>query len=150
MIHQQIKEQIQKSMKNKEEIKLNVLRAILTALTNELVANKRKPSEILEDDKALRVIQRMTRQRKDSIEQFKKGGRADLVQKEKEELVFIEPFLPKMLSRKEIEKVALTKKAELKIEDKSKTGILMGAVMKELQGKVEGKDVKEIVEKLLN
>ena len=137
-------------MKNKEEIKLNVLRAILTALTNELVANKRKPSEILEDDKALRVIQRMTRQRKDSIEQFKKGGRADLVQKEKEELVFIEPFLPKMLSRKEIEKVALTKKAELKIEDKSKTGILMGAVMKELQGKVEGKDVKEIVEKLLN
>jgi len=73
-----------------------------------------------------------------------------LVQKEKEELVFIEPFLPKMLSRKEIEKVALTKKAELKIEDKSKTGILMGAVMKELQGKVEGKDVKEIVEKLLN
>ncbi len=148
-LHQDIKEQIQKAMKERDELRLLVLRSVLSAFTNELVAKKQKPSEELSDDEALAVIQRAAKQRKDSIEQFTKGDREDLAQKEREELTILEGYLPTMLSKEEIKKVAENKKAELNITDISQMGQFMGAVMKELKGKADGGDVKEVVAKLL-
>ena len=136
--------------KEKKQVKLDVLRGLLSAFTNELVVQRKKPSEILEDISALKVVQREARKRKDSIEQFRKGGREDLVKKEEEELTYIIPYLPETMSKEEIEKIVNLKKEELGIQDKSKAGILMGAVMKELQGQADGSDVKEVVESLLS
>jgi len=150
MLHEKIKEKIIEAMKEKKQVKLDVLRGLLSAFTNELVVQRKKPSEILEDISALKVVQREARKRKDSIEQFRKGGREDLVKKEEEELTYIIPYLPETMSKEEIEKIVNLKKEELGIQDKSKAGILMGAVMKELQGQADGSDVKEVVESLLS
>ena len=148
-LHQDIKEQIKVSMKKREELRLLVLRGLLSAFTNELVAQKRKPREELSDDEVLKVIKRAANQRKDSIEQFAKGGRDDLVEKERAELNMLEEYLPKMISKEEIQKVAEVKKEELGITDISKMGQLMSAVMKELKSTADGNDVKEVVSRLL-
>jgi len=149
-LHSQIKEEIKEAMKAKEATRLSVLRGLVTAFTNELVAQKRIPGEELSDEDALAVIKRSAKQRKDSIEQFTKGGRPELAQAEEAELKVLEGYLPKMMSKEEILKIAETKKEELSINDKSKMGMLVGAVMKELAGRADGSDVKDVVNELLS
>ncbi len=148
-LHQQIKDGIKNAMKNREEIRLLVLRGLLADFTNELVAKGIKPQEILDDDDALAVIRRAAKRRKDSIEQFGSGGREDLVMAEEAELKIIETFIPAAMPEDEIKKVVLAKKSELDIADKTKLGLLMSAVMKELKGKADGALVKKIVEESL-
>ncbi|HJL55615.1 MAG TPA: GatB/YqeY domain-containing protein, partial [Candidatus Paceibacterota bacterium] len=132
----------------RDEIKLSVLRGLSAAFTNELVATKRKPDEELTDDEAIAVIKKQAKQRRESIEQFKSGGRNELAEKEEKELAILSEYLPEEMSRQEIEKIANIKKAELGVTDKSKMGILMGAVMKETKGKADGAVVKEVVDLL--
>jgi uncharacterized protein YqeY len=147
-LHEKIKTSMISALKDGDAVKLSVLRGLITAFTNELVSQKRKPQEILGDDDILSVIKRAGKQRKDSIEQFKKGGREDLASSEEEELKIIQEYLPQMMSIEEIKKVAQAKKKEMGIDDKTKIGILMGAVMKELKGKADGGDVKKVIEEL--
>ena len=96
------------------------------------------------------VIKRLAKQRKDSIEQFRNGGREDLAGVEEKELAILEELLPQMMSQDAIRPIAEKKKAELGVEDKSKMGILVGAVMKELGGQADGSDVKAVVDSLFN
>jgi len=148
MLHEQIQEQIRNAMRAREELRLSVLRGMLSAFTNELVSTKRKPSEILPDEDALGVVRRLVKQRKDSIEQFRAGKIEDLASKEEAELKILEKYLPETMSKEDIKKVVLAKKEGMGIVDKSKMGILIGAVMKELKGKADGGDVKEVIEKI--
>lgn len=150
MIQEKIRNELTEAMKARDEVRTTTLRGLLTAFTNELVATKRKPDEKLPDDETITVISRAAKQRKESIEQFKAGGRDDLVQKEEAELVILKTYLPQMMSKDEIEKVAAAKKEELSVTDKSQIGLLMGAVMGELKGKADGKDVKEVIDSLLS
>lgn len=149
-LQNQIKEQIKDAMRAKEEIKLQTLRGVSSAFTNELVALKRTPQSELSDEEALNVIRRAVKQRKDSIEQFEKGGRADLAENEKAELGILETYLPAQMSKEEVLKIAEAKKNELAITDKSKSGMLMGQLMKELKGKADGDIVKSVVDEILN
>lgn len=149
-LHTQIKDEIGPALKAKDELRLTVLRSLLAAFTNEVVAKKRKPDEELSDDEALAVIARAAKQRKDSIEQFEKGNRADLVKQESQELTVIESYLPQMMAQDEIEKVVQAKKEAMGIQDAAGKGKLMGAVMAELKGKADGKLVREILDSLLN
>lgn len=148
-IHENLREQIKKALKAHDKATLRSVRNLLTALTNESVAKGKTPQDILTDEEALVVIKRLAKQRKESIEQFRAGEREDLVGPEQEELEYLEQYLPEMMSKEEIKKIAEAKKAELGVEDKTKMGILMGAIMKEVAGKADGKDVKEVVEKIL-
>ncbi len=150
MLHEQIKNGIKDAMIKKEEVLLKTLRAMVSAFTNELVSKNRKPNEILNDEEVLAVITKLTKQRKDSIEQFKKGNRDDLVKEEEAELVILETYLPKLMDRAEVEEIAKAKKEELAIDDATKKGMLMSALMKDLKGKADGKMVKEIVDSLFN
>jgi len=147
-LHQSIKGGIKEAMLKKDSVRLGVLRGLTAAFTNELVAKSRMPSDELTDEEALAVIKRAVKQRKDSIDQFMKGGREDLAKDEKAELVVLETFLPATMSKDEIRRVAEAKKAELGIADASKLGQFIGTVMKELKGKAAGADVKEVVESL--
>jgi len=147
-LHEQVKSQLKEAMKAKEEVKLRVVRSLLTAFMNEMVATGRTPQDVLTDDETLAVIKRAAKQRKESITQYEAAGRDELAAPEKEELVVLESYLPQLLSQDEIRPVAEAKKAELGIEDKSKLGILIGAVMKELGGNADGGDVKAVVESL--
>lgn len=137
------------AMRAREALRLEVLRGIITAFTNELVAQRHTPQEALDDTSALAVLKRLVKQRKDSAEQFTQGGRPELAEKEQKELLIIEEFLPKAMSREEIRVIALAKKAELKIADKSGIGKFIGAVLKECKGAADGNDVKAVVEELL-
>ena len=148
MLHEQIKNGIKEAMMAKDALHLKAFRAMSAAFTNELVAKNKKPQEILTDEEALAVISRLAKQRKDSIEQFKKGGREDLVKEEESELAIFETYLPKLMDKREVEKIAISKKNELGITDGTKKGILMSALMKELKGKADGTTVKEIVDSL--
>jgi hypothetical protein len=149
MLHTDLKEGIKIAMKARDEVRLNVLRGLVTAATNELVAKSRKPDEILSDEDMLAVIKRGVKQRKDSIEQFERGNRADLADKEKVELAILEAYLPKSMSQDEIRPTAEKLKAAMNVTDKKEAGKLMGAIMKELQGKADGGDVKAVVDSLL-
>jgi uncharacterized protein YqeY len=144
----QIKDEIKKSMLARDAVRTGVMRGLVAAFTNELVAKNRKPTEELADADALAVIKRMVKQRKDSIEQFQKGGRADLVASEQAELAILETFLPASMPREQIKKVAEAKKAELGVTDKAGMGKLIGAISKELKGQADGADIKAVVESL--
>lgn len=149
-LHTTIKSQIKEAMLARDTLRLSVVRGLVAAFTNELVAKNRKPTEELSDEEVLTVIRRAVKQRKDSIEQFKAGGRQDLVDSETAELALLEKYLPQMMSRAEIKKIAETKKAELGFADKAKLGQFVGMLMKELKGKADGGDVKSVAEELLN
>jgi len=149
-LHKQIQDEIKEALRARNEVRLLVLRGFLSEFTNELVAQKRKPDEELSDTEALQVIGRAAKQRKDSIEQFTKGNRDDLVEKEKAELIIIEEYLPTMMEADEIQKLAEAKKAELGIVDKAQMGQLIGALMKDLKGKADGNTVKEVVDSLFD
>ena len=148
MLHEQIKNQIKEAMMAKDSVRLETLRGMSAAFTNDLVAKGKKPNEMLSDEEALAVITRLSKQRKDSIEQFKKGGREDLVKEEEAQLAILETYLPKMMDKSEVEKIVKAKKDELGITDATKKGMLMAGVMKDLKGKADGTVVKEVVDSL--
>lgn len=148
MLHEQIKEKLKEAMKARDSVRLEVMRGFLTAFTNELVATGKTPQDMLPDEQALAVITRASKQRKDSIEQFTKGGRMDLVEVEKEQLAIIEEFLPKLMEKGEVEKFVQTKYDELEVKDVTKKGMFMATLMKDLKGKADGSVVKEVVDKL--
>ncbi len=147
-IQTNIKDEIKKAMLAKDTVRLSVVRGLTSAFTNELVAKGMKPQDALPDDLALAVIKRQVKQRKDSIEQFVAGGREDLAADEKAELAILEAYLPASMSKEDIKKVAVAKKAEMNVTDKTKLGQLIGAVAKELKGQADGSDIKEVVESL--
>ena len=148
MLHEQIKNGIKEAMMAKDALKLKAFRAMSASFTNELVAKGKKPQDMLTDEEAMAVITKMAKQRKDSIEQFKKGGREDLVKEEEAELSILEAYLPTLMEKGEVEKIAKSKKDELGISDPSKKGMLMAALMKDLKGKADGMVVKEVVDGL--
>ncbi len=147
-LFQQIQDEAKKAMIARDTLRLNTLKSVKAVFLNELI-NKPGKTE-LGDEEALSVIKRLVKQRKDSIEQFKAGGREDLVKTEEDELKILEVYLPQMMSREEILKIAKNKKAELGITDKTKSGMLMSGLMKDLKGKADGSDVKSVVDQLFS
>lgn len=151
MIHQTIKSQINEALRNKDTIRLETLRGLNAIFLNEMLANN-IVGDFLPDDKAQPLIKRSVKQRKDSIEQFEKGGRIDLAQKEKAELSILESFMPQMMSREEVRIVAMQRIEALKSEgtfDPKAGGKITGMIMRELAGKADGSDVKAVVDELM-
>ncbi len=154
MIHKNIKEQIKDALRAKDTIRLDTLRGLNALFMNEMLSSATgvTATEFISDDKALALIKRSVKQRKDSIEQFTKGGREDLVSKEQAELKILESYMPTMMGREEIKLVARTRIAALKASgtvDPKASGKIVGMIMKELAGKADGMDVKGVVEELL-
>ena len=148
MLHEQIKNGIKEAMLAHNALRLKAFRAMSAAFTNELVAKNIKPQEMLKDEEAISVIGRLAKQRKDSIEQFKKGKREDLVKEEEFELEILETYLPKMMDENEVKKIAKAKKDALNIADIAQKGMLMSALMKDLKGRADGNVVKKVVDSL--
>jgi len=148
-IHESIKSGIPEAMKARDQVKLRTYRSLVTMMTNEVVAKKRKPDEFLTDEEAFAVVKRAANQRKDSIQQFEANARPELALPEHEELSVLEALLPEQMSREEIEVVAKAKMNEMGVTDKKDMGRFMGAVMQELKGKADGGDVKAVIDELL-
>ena len=148
MLHEEIKGKIKEAMMARDAVRLEVLRGMVTAFTNEAVAKGKTPQDFLDDESVLAVITRLSKQRKDSIDQYTQGGREDLAEEEKAQLAVIETFLPKLMDKSEVETIAKAKQSELGITDPAKKGMLMAALMKDLKGKADGTVVKEAVDAL--
>ena len=143
-----IKAQMIEAMKAKEATKLSVLRSLMASFTNELIA-KGMSDGILSDDEVMTLITRAVKQRKDSIEQFEKGGRNDLADVEKAELSILQTYLPQQMTRVEIE-TYISKKISTDRPEKEKKNQFMGIIMKELKGRADGAVVKDILDKSLS
>lgn len=147
-IHSDLRVTLKEALKAKDEVRLRTVRGIMTACTNELVATSRTPQDELKDEEVIAVIKRLAKQRKESIVQYEAANRPELAEPEKEELVVLESYLPTLMTQEAIRPIAEAVKAELGIDDKSKMGMLMGAIIKKLAGQADGADVKAVVESL--
>jgi uncharacterized protein YqeY len=147
-LQEQIKEQMKEAMRAKEKSTVMTLRGLMSAFTNELVAQGKMPTDMLSDEEAIVVITREAKRRKDSIAQYADAGREELASDEKEELAILEAFLPELMSEDEIREVVMKKKEELGANDASSKGQLIGAVMAELKGKADGALVNQVISSL--
>jgi hypothetical protein len=136
------------AMKAREKLKLDTLRGLMAAFTNELVSMKRLPHEELVDGDVLTVIRREVKKRKEAKLAFLAGGRKEQAEKEDAEQGILEMYLPQMMSKDDIKKVAVARKKEFAITEKKDAGRLMGMIMKDLKDKANGDDVKEVVDSL--
>ncbi len=143
-----IKDSLKEAMKNKDMVRLSVIRGLSTAFMNELVSTNRTPQDTLSDEEVITVITREAKRRKDSINQYVDGGRAELAEDEKAELAILQEWLPTLMTQDEIKPFAEAKIAEMGA-DKTKAGQITGALMKDLKGKADGTDVKAVVDSLL-
>lgn len=148
-LQETIRDGIKDAMRAKDAARLDTLRGLTAAFANEAVTLGRTPQDPLSDEEALAVIRRAAKQRKDAIEQFTQGGRADLVESEAAQLAVIEGFLPAMMPKEAVLEAAKAKAAELGVTAKAEAGKLMQALMKDLRGKADGNDVKAAVDSLL-
>lgn len=148
LLHENIKNQIKESMRAKDLIRLDTLRGLNALFQNELLMNKNivNTNGLLSDEIAVSIIKRSVKQRQDSIRQFEIGKRLDLAAKEKAELAILETFLPKSATKEEI--IAVAKKFIVGTIDSKSIGKITGLIMKELAGRANGNDVKEVLEEL--
>jgi len=149
MLHQQIEAELKSALKSGEKEKTGILRFLIAAIKNFQIDKQLKGEEYLKDEDVVAVIRRQVKQRKDSIAEYARGGRQDLVDKEKAELDILENYLPAEVSVEKIREIVKAKKEELGIADKSGFGKLMGAVMADLKGQADGDAVKRVVEEEL-
>ena len=148
-LHEKIKSQIIDAMRAKDAMTLETLRGLTSLFSYELIA-KKSSDQFIDDESALTLIKRSVKQRKDSIEQFEKGGRSDLAKKEKLELAILEKYLPETMSKDEIKKIVQAKIEKEGKPDSKKLGGFIGGLMKELKGKADGADVKSVVDEIVN
>lgn len=142
-----IKAEMKAAMMARQADKLQVMRMISAAFTNELVSQGHPPTDLLSDEDAMKVIKRLANQRKDSITQFIAGGREDLASDEKNELTIIQTLLPAQMSEDEIRSKITAKIAEGSV-DKSKKGPFMGMMMRELGDSADSAMVKAVIDEL--
>jgi len=124
----------------------NILKLAIASIKNEEIAKGDK----LSDEEILKVLRKEESKIKDSIAEFTKMGRKDLIERESRQLKVISSYLPKLMSREEIEKVVLKVVADTHAEGLKSMGAVMSIVMKELQGKADGSTVKEVVQEFLS
>src|SRR6184192_2907190 len=133
-IQERIDSDLKESMRAKNASKVGVLRMLKSALKYAAIAKSGAEAE-LSDAEATQVIRKQAKQRQDSIESFEKGGRAELVAKEKEELSILNSYLPAAMSEEELSKIV----RETITEGGETSKVQMGAVRKALQAKVAGR-----------
>ena len=132
--------------KAKDKTRLSAIRMLKTALHNKEIDLMRP----LNETETLQIISAMVKQRKDSIEQFAKGGRTDLVEKEEAELKVVQEFMPAQLSDDEVESIIQKAIAEAGAVSVKDMGKVMKVLMPQLTGKADGKMVGEKVKALLS
>ncbi len=147
MLQVKIDDDLKEAMKSKDDFTLSVLRMLKAAMLNAAIEKKRKVLET--DEETAEVIKREVKKLRDSLEDFKKGGRDDLVQKTEKEIDVLEKYLPEQLSEEKIREIVKKVVDELQPSGPSDFGKVMGAAMKEANGQADGNVVKKMVEELL-
>jgi len=146
MLIEKIRNDLNESIKQKNDIKKETLRFMRAALQNAAIEKKKKD---LTDEEVIQVLKRLSKQRKESIESFKKGNRPDLVKKEEEELAVLSKYLPEELPEKEIIELIVKAIEETEAQGPRDMGKVMKNVMAKTKGKADGKTVSLLVSRQL-
>ncbi len=141
-----IHEDLKRSMKAKDGNRVSVLRFLLSSIQNREIEKK----DALDDDEVLSEISSSAKRRRESIEAFKEGDRADLVEKEEAELAVLQEYLPEQLSPDEIRGVVEEVVKAVGAESASDLGKVMKELMPRLRGRADGNLVNEIVRQVLS
>ena len=144
-LKKQIESDLKVSMKSGDNLARGVLRMLFSDIKN-MEINERKE---IGDEKVVEIIKKNIKSRKDSIEQYTKGNRKDLADQEKKELTILEKYMPEQMGEDEVRKMVLDVISKSEAVDASDFGRIMGAVMKEIGGNVDGNIVSKIVEEEL-
>lgn len=139
------------AMRAKDDVRKLALRSAKTAILNAEVEKRGKegPQATLTEEEVLAVMHRQAKQRRESIAEFTKGGRMDLVAQEEAELAVLEVYLPRQLSQAEITDVVRQVIAEVGVTDPKQVGLVMRPAMDRLRGQADGKLVNQIARDLL-
>jgi uncharacterized protein YqeY len=144
-LKEQIDADYKAAMKARDDLKVSVLRLLRSAIHNAEIDKQRT----LTDDEILGVIQSEVRKRRESIEAFQQGGRQDLVEREQAELAILESYLPKALTREELEALVretVRKVGALSVRDMGK---VMSALMPKVRGRADEREVSNLVRQIL-
>lgn len=145
-ISERLSDDLRKALKAGDRETLSVIRMIKAAVKNREIDK----GAALTDDDFNSVLMSLVRQRKESIEQFSKGGRQDLAEKETRELSVVQSYLPQQLSEEELKAVIKNAAEETGAKDVKDIGRVMRLVMKRVKGKADGRLVSELVKKVLS
>lgn len=139
-------QEIKSAMLAKDQEKLSALRMLKSAVGYTQIEKK---TETLSEADFVAVVQKEVKKRRDSIEQFEKGGRPELAEREKKEIAILEQFLPKALSPEELEQMVKATIQELGAATKKEMGPVIKAVQAKAAGRADGKTISSLVGKLL-
>jgi len=145
-LEEKLVDEMKQAMKSNDKLRLSTIRMIRSAIKNKEIEQRKK----LDDEDIFRVIQGMVRKSEESIEQFKAGGRMDLVEKEQKEIETMKSFLPQPLSREEILKIIDQSIEETQASSLKDLGKVMKSVMPRLEGKADGKSINQLVKEKLS
>lgn len=141
----QLNEDMKQAMKSRDKTRLSVIRMMKSSIKNEEIHQGKE----LDDQQVLAVLSRELKQRRDSLREFEKAGRQDLVEGVQEEIKILENYMPEQLSRDEIVKLVKEAIEATGASDKKDMGKVMKHLMPKIQGKADGKQVNEIVQEHL-
>lgn len=145
-----IRQDIKSAMKQKDELRLSVLRMLGAVIQNREIEKKAKGGEgTLRDEEVVATIRSEIKKRKDAADGFEKGGRRDAAEKERAEAKILEEYLPQDLSDEEIEKIAREAVRECGEVTMKEFGKVMGVAMKKVAGRASGDRVSGAVKKIL-
>ncbi|NLI32087.1 MAG: GatB/YqeY domain-containing protein [Deltaproteobacteria bacterium] len=142
---QRIEQALKDAMRSRDENKRNAVRLLLTAMK----VREKEIKRSLNETEIQQMISTLIKQRRDSAEQYEKGGRKDLAEKEEEEILVLQAFLPEPLGRAELEKLVGDVIAEVGARSPKDMGRVMKLLMPLVAGRVDGKEVNELVRKRL-
>jgi uncharacterized protein YqeY len=145
-LEERLNEEMKQAMRSADKLRLSTIRMIRSAIKNKEIEQRKK----LDDEAIFKVIQGMVRKSEESIEQFKAGGRMDLVEKEQKEVETMKSFLPQPLSREEILKIIDQTIEETQASSLKDIGKVMKSVMPKLEGKADGKLINQMVKEKLS
>lgn len=148
MLKQKLREELKQSMLARNELKTSVLRMIISAI-NYFEIQKGGAGYEATDEDVLAVIQKEAKQRKDSIEEFTKANRLELVEKETKELEMLQVYLPKQMSEEKIKALAKEAISQTGAKTIAEIGKVMGALMPKVKGKADGELVSKVVKESL-
>lgn len=146
-LEEKINNDLKEAMKNKDEGSLRGIRAIKSAI----IVAKTEPgaSKDLNEDQEIKILQKLMKQRKDSLEIYEKENREDLAKKEREEIAVLEKYLPKQMSATELKDVLKKIIDDVGAKTPQDMGKVMGVATKQLAGKADGKTISAVVKELL-
>ena len=146
-LEEKIENEYKSAMKARDTVRVSVIRMMKAEINNvKLKQNK----SALTDDELIKVVRRQVKQHKDSIEQFEKGKRQDLVDKERKELAILQCYMPEEMPEEELKGLIAEAIKELGATTKKEMGTVIKAVMQKAAGKADGKTVSSIVAGILS